>query len=48
MLQLHFKEVRRALLEADVNFNTAKAFTNSIKEKAIGANVLNSVFLQVN
>ncbi len=37
------KEVRRALLEADVNFNTAKAFTNSIKEKAIGANVLNSI-----
>ena len=37
------KEVRRALLEADVNFKTAKTFTNSIKEKALGANVLNSI-----
>lgn len=27
------KEVRRALLDADVNFKTAKSFTNSIKEK---------------
>ena len=37
------KEVRRALLEADVNFKTAKTFTNSVKEKALGANVLNSI-----
>lgn len=37
------KEVRRALLEADVSFNTAKSFTNSIKEKALGQNVLTSI-----
>ena len=34
------KEVRRALLDADVNFKIAKEFTNKIKEKAIGRNVL--------
>ena len=34
------KEVRRALLDADVNFKIAKQFTNKIKEKAIGRNVL--------
>jgi signal recognition particle subunit SRP54 len=37
------KEVRRALLDADVNFNTAKNFTNSVKEKALGRDVLRSV-----
>ena len=37
------KEVRRALLEADVNFKTAKDFTNKIKEKAIGQKVLTSL-----
>ena len=37
------KEVRRALLEADVSFNTAKSFTNTIKEKALGQNVLTSI-----
>ena len=37
------KEVRRALLDADVNFKTAKNFTNSIKEKALGRDVLTSV-----
>ena len=37
------KEVRRALLEADVNFNTAKEFSNNVKEKALGQNVLNSI-----
>jgi len=37
------KEVRRALLDADVNFNTAKEFTNIVKEKALGRDVLNSV-----
>ena len=37
------KEVRRALLEADVSFNTAKAFTNRVKERALGQNVLNSI-----
>ena len=37
------KEVRRALLDADVNFKTVKNFTNSIKEKALGRDVLTSV-----
>ena len=37
------KEVRRALLDADVNFKTAKEFTNSVKEKALGQNVLTSL-----
>jgi signal recognition particle subunit SRP54 len=37
------KEVRRALLDADVSFNTAKQFTNTVKEKALGKDVLNSV-----
>ncbi len=37
------KEVRRALLEADVNFKTAKDFSTKVKEKALGQNVLNSI-----
>jgi len=37
------KEVRRALLDADVNFKTAKEFTNKVKEKALGRNVLTAV-----
>ena len=37
------KEVRRALLDADVNFNTAKEFTNTVKEKALGRDVLIAV-----
>ena len=37
------KEVRRALLDADVNFKTAKEFTNTVKEKAIGRDVLTAV-----
>ena len=37
------KEVRRALLDADVNFKTAKDFTSRIKEKALGQNVLTSI-----
>lgn len=37
------KEVRRALLDADVNFKTAKEFTETIKEKAMGQNVLTSI-----
>ncbi|MCK5536827.1 MAG: signal recognition particle protein, partial [Bacteroidales bacterium] len=37
------KEVRRALLDADVNFKIAKDFTNRVKEKALGQNVLLSV-----
>ena len=37
------KEVRRALLDADVNFKIAKQFTNSVKEKALGQDVLTSL-----
>lgn len=37
------KEVRRALLEADVNFKIAKDFTTKVKEKAIGENVLTTL-----
>jgi len=37
------KEVRRALLDADVNFKIAKDFTTRVKEKAIGADVLTTL-----
>jgi len=37
------KEVRRALLDADVNYKIAKSFTDTIKEKALGQDVLSSV-----
>jgi len=37
------KEVRRALLDADVNFKIAKEFTNKVKEKALGENVLTTL-----
>ena len=37
------KEVRRALLDADVNFKIAKDFTNRVKEKAMGQKVLTSL-----
>lgn len=37
------KEVRRALLDADVNFKTAKEFTTTVKEKALGRDVLTSI-----
>ncbi len=37
------KDVRRALLDADVNFKIAKQFTEIVKEKALGENVLSSV-----
>ncbi len=37
------KDVRRALLDADVSFKIAKTFTDSVKEKALGQNVLTSV-----
>ena len=37
------KEVRRALLEADVNFKTAKEFTANVKNKALGQNVLTNL-----
>ena len=37
------KEVRKALLDADVNFKIAKQFTDRVKEKALGKNVLTSI-----
>jgi len=37
------KEVRRALLDADVNFKIAKEFTNRVREKALGQNVLTTL-----
>ncbi|MEN2993042.1 MAG: signal recognition particle protein [Bacteroidia bacterium] len=37
------KDIRRALLEADVNYKIAKEFTESVKEKAIGQEVIKSV-----
>ena len=37
------KDVRRALLDADVNYKVAKEFTNKVKEKALGMNVLTAV-----
>ena len=37
------KEVRKALLEADVNFKVAKTFTDTVKEKALGQNVINAL-----
>ncbi len=37
------KEVRRALLDADVNFKIAKEFTNKVREKALGQNVLTTL-----
>jgi signal recognition particle subunit SRP54 len=37
------KDIRRALLDADVNYNIAKKFTSDIKEKALGQDVLTSV-----
>jgi len=37
------KEIRKALLDADVNYKTAKTFTDEVKQKAMGADVLNSI-----
>jgi signal recognition particle subunit SRP54 len=37
------KEIRKALLDADVNYKTAKTFTDNVKEKALGQNVLTSI-----
>ncbi len=37
------KDVRKALLDADVNYKTAKIFTDTVKEKAIGQNVLTAL-----
>ena len=37
------KDVRRALLDADVNYKVAKQFTDTVKQKALGQNVLTAV-----
>ncbi|MFN5024412.1 MAG: signal recognition particle protein [Bacteroidota bacterium] len=37
------KEIRKALIDADVNYKIAKTFTDNVKEKALGQNVLTSV-----
>ena len=37
------KDVRRALLDADVNYKVAKSFTDQVKAKALGQNVLTAV-----
>ncbi|MEN6502876.1 MAG: signal recognition particle protein [Tenuifilaceae bacterium] len=37
------KEVRKALLDADVNYKVAKSFTDEVKRKALGMNVLNAI-----
>ena len=37
------KDVRRALLDADVNYKVAKTFTDTVKQKALGMNVLNAI-----
>ena len=37
------KDIRRALIDADVNFKIAKEFTDTVKEKAIGEKVLNAI-----
>ena len=37
------KDVRRALIEADVNYKVAKTFTDTVKQKALGQNVLTAV-----
>ncbi|MBP3586090.1 MAG: signal recognition particle protein [Paludibacteraceae bacterium] len=37
------KDIRKALLEADVNYKTAKQFTDSVKAKALGQNVMTAV-----
>jgi len=42
-VQEAIRDVRMALLEADVNFNVVKSFINSVKERAIGSEVLESL-----
>lgn len=37
------KEIRRSLIDADVNYKVAKSFTDDVKQKALGANVLTAV-----
>ena len=42
-VQEAMKEVKRALLEADVNFKVVKQFINTVSERAIGQDVLNGL-----
>ena len=42
-VQLALREIRRALLEADVNYKVAKDFTNKVTERAIGQDVMESL-----
>ena len=37
------KDIRRALIDADVNFKIAKEFTDKVKEKAVGTKVINAI-----
>ena len=37
------KEIRRALVDADVNYKIAKEFTDKVKDKAIGEKVINAI-----
>src|SRR5215813_212815 len=37
------KEIRRALVDADVNFKIAKEFTDKVKDKAVGEKVINAI-----
>ena len=37
------KEIRRALLDADVNYKIAKSFTDNVKQQALGQKILTSV-----
>ena len=37
------KDVRKALIEADVNYKVAKQFTDTVKTKALGQNVINAI-----
>jgi signal recognition particle subunit SRP54 len=38
------KEIRRALIDADVNYKIAKEFTDDVKQKALGADVIKKCF----
>lgn len=42
-IQDAIKDIRMSLLEADVNFKVVKSFVDSVKEKALGAEVMNSI-----
>ena len=42
------KEIRKALISADVDYKTAKSFTDKVREKAIGQNSMNSILIKLN